>query len=72
MFAQSDDMLDELEEVQRASTSLQYGQMAAPPTANLSDMDYHLRELIGSGELTTLSSLNPDNVLLQREPKYSG
>lgn len=72
MSAQSDDMLDELDEVQTPSTSLHYSQMAAPPTANLSDMDYHLREGIGSEEFTTLSMLNPDSVVLPREPKYSG
>lgn len=70
--SQSDDMLDELDEVQTPSTSLHYSQMAAPPTANLSDMDYHLREGIGSEEFTTLSMLNPDSVVLPREPKYSG
>lgn len=64
-------MLDDLEEVHNTSARLQYSEMA-PPTANLSEIDYHLREVGANGSFTAAASLLSDNVVLEREPVYSG
>lgn len=64
-------MLDDLEEVHTTATTLQYSEMV-PPTANLSEIDYHLREVDANASFKAANSLLSDNVVLEREPVYSG
>lgn len=69
---QSDKIFNHLEEVHTtAAAALQHSQ-TTPPTAELSEIDYHLRQVGGNSSFATLTSLMSNNIALEREPVHSG